>query len=164
MGDWNIHEIFNQIPEINFNSGYRYFLGNMDNYALALMSSLKSIRAKLSILQTMCHTMEFEGLRTITQTLQRMMSNIGAIEIADYSYQLETALLNGNSTNVEELLTEYIDCLKEFSMRLEQLLKELNIEKVRKKQEEEISYLKYDFTKTKESIRLSSDLLERKII
>ena len=63
-------EMFSCVPEIDFNSGSRYFLGNMDNYTKALLSSLKSIKTKLAILQNMYYTEEYEGLRMITQTLQ----------------------------------------------------------------------------------------------
>lgn len=164
VGDMEVRENFDCIPEIDFNSGYRYFLGNFENYAQAMMSTLKSIKAKLPILQTMYRTVEFEGLRTITQTLQRMTKNIGANDVAEFSYQLETALLNRTNTELQDLLADYIDCLQEFSINLGQLLKKLDMKFNRKNQEEEISFLKYDFTKTKESIKLSANLLERKII
>jgi hypothetical protein len=46
-------EMIQCVPEIDFNSGYKYFLGNMENYSKALMSILKSIKSKLPILESM---------------------------------------------------------------------------------------------------------------
>lgn len=157
-------EMFDCVPEINFNSGYRYFLGNMDNYNRALLATLKSIRSKLLILQSMSISGEYEGLRNITQTLRKMLGNIGATEIAEASYQLETALLNEDMTYVEEQMDTYIFYLMRLSDHLELLLKKMDVKHSAKPEEEQVSFLHYDFTKTKESIKLSSDLLERKII
>jgi HPt (histidine-containing phosphotransfer) domain-containing protein len=157
-------EMFDCIPEIDFNSGYRYFLGNMDNYTRALMSTLKSIKSKLSILQSMGLSEEYEGLRTIAQTLRKMLGNIGASGIAQSTYQLETAVLNDDLTNVQEQLSSYINDLINLSEHLEILLKKMDVKNAAKPEEVQASFLNYDFTKTKESIRLSKDLLERKII
>lgn len=164
MGENITREVFDCIPEIEFNVGYRYFLGNMDNYIQALLSILKSIKAKLPILETMYRTGEFTGLRTVTQTLQRMMSNVGAIDIAELSYQLETSLLNEQENEFNELLDQYIRYLYRFSDHLEALFHQMDIINIGRTNEEQSSFLKYDFTKTKESIKLSAGLLERKII
>ncbi|MBH1940385.1 hypothetical protein I5677_05675 [Mobilitalea sibirica] len=157
-------KIFDCIPEIDFNSGYRYFLGNIENYSRALLSILKSVKAKLPILKTMARTEEYEGLRMIAQTLRRMMSNIGAHGIADMAYQIEMSILNQENTVLGLQLSDYIDCLYEFSEKLEILLKKLDINNNSRNSEDQASFLNYDFTKTKESIKLSAGLLERKII
>lgn len=157
-------EMFTGVPEIDFSIGYRYFLGNMNNYVQALLSILKSMKAKLPILETMYRTGEFTGLRTILQTLQRMMSNVGATDMAELSYQLETSLLNDREKDFNELLDQYIRGIYRFSDHLEALLQEMEIKNISKTNEGQSSFLNYDFTKTKESIRLSTDLLERNII
>lgn len=164
MGDMITRELFDCVPEMNFNSGFRYFLGNMENYIQAMLSALKSMKAKLPILESMYHSEEYAGLRTITTTLQKMMSNIGAEDIAELSYLLETALLNNQNEVLIDLLGEYIRSLSRFTEHLEDLFKELDIKRIGKLSEEQTSYLNYDFTKTRESIKLSSGLLERKII
>lgn len=157
-------EMFSCIPEIDFNSGYRYFLGNMDNYAKALISILKSIKSKLPILQSMNISEEYEGLRIITQTLRKMLSNIGAAGAAEASYQLEQAVLNNNKAYIQEQLTTYIFSLVELSHHLEDLLKKMDVKNTSRGIEDNSCFLKYDFTKTKESIKLSNNLLDRKII
>ncbi|HWT26900.1 MAG TPA: hypothetical protein VN131_03095 [Mobilitalea sp.] len=157
-------DMFECIPEIDFNVGYRYFLGNMENYKQALLSTLKSTKAKLPILQSMLQSEEFEGLRTITQTLRRMCGNIGANVIAELSYQLEVTILNEHNTRLKDELGDYIGSLTEFSEHLEQLLKNMDISNTVKYEEEQVSFGNYDFTKTKESIKLSTNLLDRKII
>lgn len=163
MGDSITRELFDGIPEIDFNIGNRYFLGNMDNYLQALLAMLKSIKAKLPILETMYLTGEYTGLRAITQTLSRMMNNVGAVDLAEVSYQLELQLLN-EQEDFNELFDYYIRCLYRFSDHLEDLFQRLDPAQISRKKEEETSFLKYDFTKTKESIKLSTDLLERRII
>ncbi len=157
-------EMFDCIPEIDFNSGYRYFLGNMDNYANALLSMLKSIKSKLPLLQSMYFSEEYEGLRTITQTLRKMLGNIGVSALADSSYQLELALFIDDGAFVQEQLSTYIVNLIEISDHLETLLKMMDSKSAIENKEINSSFLNYDFTKTKESIRRSADLLERKII
>ena len=157
-------ELISGVPEMDFNIGYRYFLGNMNNYVQALLSILKSMKAKLPILETMYRTGEFSGLRTITQTLQRMMNNVGAVDMAELSYQLETSLLNDREDELKELLDQYIHRIYRFSEHLEALLQGMDIKNMGKSDEEQPSFLNYDFTKTKESIKLSADLLERRII
>lgn len=157
-------DMFRCIPEIDFTSGYRYFLGNLDNYSQALMSTLKSIRAKLPILNSMLHTNEYEGLRTITQTLRRFFSNIGATELSEQSYQLELVLLNEEAEVLQEELIFYISSLYEMLDHLELLLKNMNETDTDSNQEKEVSFKNYDFSKTKESIKLSTNLLKRKII
>jgi len=157
-------ELFGCIPEIDFNTGYRYFLGNMDNYAKALMSILKSIKSKLPLLQTMNITQEYEGLRIITQTLRIMLGNIGASELSEVTYQLETALLNNDISYIRENLMGYIYSLAELSEHLESLLKNLDVKNMAKENESNSCFIKRDFTKTKESIKLSNSLLDRKII
>lgn len=163
MMDIETQEVFNCIPGLNYRSGCRYFLGNMDNYKLALLSILKSIKAKLPILLSMQKTGEYEGLRMITQTLRRMLGNIGANSLSDLSYQIEMTLLNQESFNLKDELSDYIYYLDEFAENLELLLKHPGLKNSSKK-EEQVSFRNYDFTKTKECIKLSANLLERKII
>jgi hypothetical protein len=156
-------EMFQYIPEIDYSIGYRYFLGNMDHYASALMSIFKSVRSKLPILQSMCLSEEYEGLRTIAQTLRKLFQNVGALGLVEETYQLETALLN-EEEDLQLQLTYYISSLTDLSEHLERML--INVDK----QDTESSvcgqetFLNYDFTETKESIRRSSDYLKRKII
>lgn len=157
-------EMFSCVPEIDFNSGSRYFLGNMDNYTKALLSTLKSIKTKLAILQNMYYTEEYEGLRMITQTLQKIFRNIGAISLTEEAYQLETSLINEDILMVKEQLGAFIIRLLDIVENLEVLLKRANVISGFKSQEENISFLQYDFTKTKESIERSKKMLNRKII
>ena len=157
-------EMFGCIPEIDFNSGNRYFLGNNDNYTQALMSILKSIKSKLPILQTMMLSDEYEGLRTIAQTLRKMLGNIGATAMAETTYQLELALFGDESSFLQDQLITYVNSLMELSDHLETLLKMIDWKNTTRNIEEQPSFLNYDFTKTRESIKLSSELLERKII
>ncbi|MBE5966967.1 MAG: hypothetical protein E7255_08380 [Lachnospiraceae bacterium] len=157
-------EIFRYAPEIDFNFGYKFFLGNMTNYKQALLAILKSIRSKLPLLQAMLVTKEYEGLRTITRTLRQMLNHIGANEISEQSYQLEIALLNEEEYNLQDKLERYIKRLIRFTGNLEILIKQLDIQEPIQKQEELKSFRNHDFTKTRESIRRSTDLLERRII
>lgn len=157
-------EMFSCVPEIDFNSGSRYFLGNMDNYTKALLSTLKSIKTKLAILQNMYYTEEYEGLRMITQTLQKIFRNIGAISLTEEAYQLETSLINEDILMVKEQLGAFIIRLLDIVENLEVLLKRANVISGLKSQEENTSFLQYDFTKTKESIERSKKMLNRKII
>ena len=157
-------EMFSYVPEIDYNSGSRYFLGNMDNYTKALLSTLKSIKTKLSILQNMHYSEEYEGLRTITQTLRKMFSNIGALSLAEEAYQLETCLVNEDFLAVKIQLESFILQLMDMSENLEALLKLTSECSEYKSEEEHTSFLKYDFTKTKECIERSKNLLKRKII
>lgn len=156
-------EMMDLVPEVNLTLGYRYFLGNMENYTRALLATLKSIKAKLPLLQQMMISGEYEGLRIIAQTLRKMLGNIGATDMAEATYKLEEALYNDELKDLEEELSSYVNRLVELSDHLEQLLKLLNTKAPDMNQDLK-SFLNYDFTKTKESIKLSSDLLERKII
>lgn len=158
------HEMFECVPEVDIDSGYRYFLGNVQNYSRALLSILKSIKSKLPIMKLMLQTGEYEGLRSITQTLQKMLSNIGALGLAEASYQLEKALLNDEIDIRSELLVDYMERLITFSDHLELLFKNTDFKNPSDLQEDAASYFHYDFTKTKESIKRTSDLLGRKII
>ncbi len=164
MRGYMTRDMFACVPEIDFNSGYRYFLGNVRNYAQALLTTLKSIKAKLPILQSMNVSGEYEGLRSITQVLQKMFQNIGALELSETSYQLERLLLNDGLSGKPALLKEYIESLLVFSEHLELLFKALDFKNAAPLTETSSTFLNYDFTKTKESIKLSSNLLGRKII
>jgi uncharacterized protein YfbU (UPF0304 family) len=93
-----------------------------------------------------------------------MLGNIGANGIAEATYRLEMALFNDEISYIKEELVEYIINLVELSDHLEILLKKMDVKNIAKNEEQNQSFLNYDFTKTKESIKLSSDLLERKII
>lgn len=157
-------DIFRCVPEIDFNYGYGYFLGNMPNYEQALLSILKSVKSKLPILHNMYSTEEYLGLRLIAQTLRRMLSNVGALSLSDMSYNIETALINQDGTLLSLLLGDYIEALIDFQYHLEILIKKLNITGPAYSQDNNPSFLRYDFTKTRESLRLSTDLIERKII
>jgi HPt (histidine-containing phosphotransfer) domain-containing protein len=164
MGDFISREIFDCIPEIDFTSGYRYFLGNMDNYKKALLSILKSTKSKLPILNSMQITKEYEGLRMITQTLRKMFGSVGANNLSESTYRLERTLLNESDFDLEAELGDFIEDLSVFAEHLEMLLKQLDVRNSGKKEEDTYSFRNYDFTKTRESIKLSGDLLERKII
>ena len=157
-------EMFQCIPEIEFNIGCRYFLGNMENYTKALLSTLKSIRSKLSLLRSMIYSEEFEGLRTISQTLRIMLANVGAVTLSEETYLVETVLLNGGSRQVKEHLSSYIANLMEFAEHLEILLKKVDSKPTARSDEEPSSFMNFDFTKTRESIRRSSNYLDRRII
>jgi hypothetical protein len=115
-------------------------------------------------MNVMLQTGEYEGLRSITQILQKMFNNIGALGLAEASYELEKSLLNGATNIMPELLSNYLDQLVAFSLHLELLFKTTDFKNTSVLEEEAASYFNYDFTKTKESIRRSSDLLGRKII
>lgn len=157
-------ELLNLIPEIDFDAGYRYFVGNMDNYLNALMSTLKSVKSKLPILEHMRVTDEYEGLRTIAQTLRRIFCNIGAHALGEASYNVEVVLLNGDTGQIREELTGYLAGLKTLSGHLELLFQNINVKSYAQKEAGSASFLNYDFTKTKESIRLSADIIGRRII
>jgi len=163
-GQFITPEIFECIPELDYCTGYRYFLGNMDNYQQALLSILKSTKSKLPILQSMLWTKEYEGLRMITQTISRMLTNVGANKLSETTYQLVMTLFNDSDSKLQEELTEYISLLFTFTEHLELLLKHMDVKNSGKREEENVSFLNYDFAKTKESIKLSADLLEHKII
>ena len=164
MRESKMCEIFDCVPEIDYGSGYRYFLGNVQNYSQALLSILKSIKSKQSIMNMMLQTGEYAGLRSIAQTLQKMFGNIGAFGLAEASYQLERSLLNDEIIRKPELFTDYLESLIIFSDHLELLFKNLNLKNRNDLEVEDSSYFNYDFTKTKDSIKRSSDLLERKIL
>lgn len=157
-------ELFNCVPEIDYSSGYRYFLGNLQNYSQALLNILKSIKSKLPIMNMMLQTGEYEGLRSITQTLQKMFVNIGAYGLAEASYQLERSVLNDDLAAKPELFTEYVNSLILFTEHLEGLFQNLDLKNICNLAEDNSSYFNYDFTKTKDSIKRSCDLLERKIL
>ncbi len=160
-------EMFNCIPEIDFSVGHRYFIGNMDNYARALMSTLKSIKAKLPILNSMILSQEYAGLRIISQTLRKMLSNVGALGLSYLSYRIETLSLNENTSALRDELTIYIHSLTQFAEHVEILITNTNSNNQDKQgstEDNTNSFLGYDFTKTRESIKLSSDYLGRRII
>lgn len=154
-------EMFDCIPEIDFDSGNRYFLGNMDNYKQALLSILKSVKAKQPLLQSIYMSNEYDGLRMIMQTLSRMFHNVGALQLSELSYEIEYLLLN-DVDSLDEELKQYIDLLQEFSDHLEELFQRMNLKAY--VQPEAQTFVNYDFTKTKESIKLSNRLLNRKVI
>ena len=162
-GDIN-KEMFDYIPEIDFNIGYRYFLGNAANYSTALLATLKSIKSKLPLLISMYNSEEFEGLRIIAQTLQKMLSNIGASQLAEASYQLEEVLFTDEVAAIQDQLAQYVANLMELSDHLETLFKSRNDKGSIITEESNASMFHYDFTRTKDCIRSSADLLERKII
>ena len=156
-------DIFALVPEIDFDSGYHYYLGNFDNYCRAILSTLKSIKSKLPLLRIMVETREYEGLRMITQTLRRMMVSIGGVSVAESCYQLEVSFLNQEDTFVNSL-TEFLLDLENLASRMEELIKMLGIQHHKSPIEIQDSYFKYDLAKTRESIRLSADFIEKKII
>lgn len=164
MDEMLFREMFLSVPEIDYTSGYHYFHGNMENYTQAILATLKSIKSKVPILNSMYQTKEYAGLRTITQTLWSMLSNIGAADLAESSYQLETAYLNWDDNEFRDLLDGYISSLYKFTVHLEELLKKLDRRGSGSNTGEQVPFGNYDFTKTKESIKLSTDFLERKII
>lgn len=166
MEDNEYRELFGFMPDIDFNAGCRYFLGNMHNYTKALLSTLKSSKSKISILHTMYQSREYEGFRMIIQTLRRMFYNIGATDMAELSYQLELSYLNREETYIDfsSELDAFIGRLYDFTSRLEELLKKLDIRGSFNMYEEEPTHMGYDFTRTKQSIKLSQDYIDRKII
>ena len=164
MSTEEIRGLFNGVPEIDFNIGYRYFLGNLDNYTKALMATLKSIKSKLSLLQMMSNSQEYEGLRLVTQTFRTMLSNIGAVEISEATYQLEAALLNEDRGYLIRNLTGYIYSLTELAENLELLLKEINMKGSAKENQENSCFQRKDFSKTIEGIRRSEEFIIKKII
>jgi hypothetical protein len=93
-----------------------------------------------------------------------MLNSVGANGTSESSYRLERTLLNESDFNLEDELSEYIGELVLFTDHLEVLLKQLDVKSSSKKEEDTNSFRNYDFTKTRESIKLSGDLLERKII
>lgn len=162
MNEEMIKKLFYPLPEIDFNTGYHYYLCNIDNYSKALLSTYKSIRSKLPLLKVMAETSEYEGLRMITQTLRRMMSTIGGETIVELAYQLELAYLNEDDL-FENKLFEFLFTLEDLASRMEELVKQLGFSHMKGSRKLD-SYFSYDFTRTKESIRLSADFIDKKII
>ena len=149
-------ELFKEVPEIEFRIGFQYFLRNMNNYTKALMSILKSIKSKLPLLQMMCMTDEYEGLRTITQTLRKLLVNVGATSISESAYQLETALLNEEGKSIHDRLVNYMNELVDFSERLENLIKNIEMNGTAMEQEE-VSFRRIDYLKSLDRIIRSSE-------
>ncbi len=149
-----ITELFCEVPELEFHIGYQYFLGNMDNYNKALMSILKSIKSKLPLLQMMCSTQEYEGLRSITQTLRRLLDKVGAISISERTYLLELILLNEDEVAIHKQVTDYRTLLLDFSVRLEKLIKKIDANKA-EIEKEELAYNRFNYLKTMDRIMKS---------
>ncbi len=157
-------EIFECMPEVDYDAGYRYFLGNRENYFRALLATLKSVKSKLPIIQTMMTAREYEGLRSIVQTLQKMFTNIGANGMAEEAYQLEKVLLNGELSLKPDILETYAQRLAIFSVHLEEMLQKVEIRKTMDREADDApAFFHHDFTRTRESIKRTSDILERKI-
>lgn len=159
----HMQNLFNLVPEIDFNKGYGYYLHNMDNYSKALLATLKSVKSKLPILRTMIETKEYEGLRMITQTLRRMMTTIGGEKISDLSYKLEFALLN-EADDLNDKLIEYLVTLEDLADRMEELIKNLPVQYIKTDHDKKESYFNYDFARTKEIIEFTNELIDKKII
>ena len=109
-------------------------------------------------------TQEYEGLRSIVRFLQKMLTNIGANSLVEDSYQLERSLLNGEIGLEPKLLEDYTEKLITFSMHLEQMFQKVEIRKIMDKETDSPAFFRQDFTKTKECIKRTSDLLDRRII
>lgn len=164
MKDAEYKELFRMTPGIDYNIGCRYFLGNIHNYTQALLSTLKSSRSKIPILYSMYQSREYEGFRLIIQTLRRMFYNIGASDIAELSYKLELSYLNRDENDFCNELDAFIGRLYDFTCRLEDLLKKLDLRGCLSMSEEQTPLMGYDLTRTRQSIKLSQDFIERKII
>ncbi len=149
-------ELFQEVPEIEFQIGYQYFLCNLSNYTKALFAILKSIKSKLPLLQLMCRTDEYEGLRTITQTLRKLLDNVGASSISELTYQLEIALLNADATDIHNQLVHYMNELVDFSERLEAMLKKIDLNKAAIL-DEESSMRRFDYKKSLDRIMRSGE-------
>lgn len=153
----------NFVPEIDFEKGYGYYLHNMENYSKALLATLKSIKSKIPILKTMLETEEYEGLRTITQTLRRMAFTIGCDRLAELSYELEYVLLN-DEDELNDRLSDYLAALEDLADRMEELIKKLPVQHLIADQNKKGSYFDYDLTKTREMIDFTNGILGKKII
>lgn len=153
-----------KISDINFYRGYRYFLGNMDNYKKALLATNKSVKSKISLLQAMIRTGEYEGLRSIVQTLRIMMNNIGADGLSEMSYKIEVILLNEEYDILHDILKAYQQHLEEFITELLPMLIDFDNLNDFAVNTDQNSFLNYDFTKTHESIKQSQRWIERNII
>lgn len=163
MNDHEMRDLFAPIPEIDLNMGFQYYLYNMDNYASALLATLKSIKSKIPILKIMVETNEYEGLRMITQTLRRMLTTIGVESVAELSYRLEISFLN-EDTDFHDILIEFLCTLEDLASRMEEVIKKLESYNIKMSKENKNSYFDYDFTRTKESIRITSGYIEKKIV
>lgn len=95
---------------------------------------------------------------------RRCLPYIGANSLAEASYQLERSLLNGEIGLEPKLLEDYTEKLITFSMHLEQMFQKVEIRKVMDKETDPPAFFRHDFTKTKECIKRTSDLLDRRII
>lgn len=163
MNEHDLRDLFALVPDIDFSTGYQYYLYNMDNYAKALLATLKSIKSKIPILKAMLDSNEYEGLRTVTQTLRRMLTTIGGEQVADMSYRLEISFLNDDK-DFRDNLYDFLIALKELAAGMEELIKRLEQYNIKVSEDKRTSYFNYDFSRTKESIRRISDYIEKKIV
>lgn len=146
-----MEEIFETIPEIDFNIGYNYYFCNIDNYSNALLSTLKSIKSKLTLLKSMIEASNYDGLRMITQTLRSKLITVGGTSVAELSYQLEASLLNEDE-ELNDKLTEYFLALEDLVLRMEELIKKLGVQHMRASLEKKGLNYHYIHGKTSESI------------
>lgn len=126
MNSFDFQQLFEQAPELNYEVGFKYFLGNFDSYKRGLLSCIKSIQHKLPILLDMLENDDYTGLGVITKNFHKIMTNIGAIEIATISYKLEVMELNSSNDDISALLEEYIDKLNELSLHMKAMLQVWN--------------------------------------
>lgn len=159
MSDECVREMFKLVPEIDFNIGYRYYLYNIENYAKALLATLKSIKSKLPILRIMLETQEYEGLRTITQTLRKMMNTVGGEKISELSYKLETALLNEDD-NLNDRILEYLLTLEDLSDRMEELVKKLGVGLAKSNNDQKSSKFNLNYARVREFNQFTENMLK----
>jgi len=68
-----------------------------------------------------------------------------------------------NDSMLDDKLIEFVFTLEDLASRMEEVIKRLGVYS-RDDKNRNASYFNYDFSRTKESIRLSTDFIDRKII
>lgn len=127
MKCYDYQDLFRHAPELNYEVGMKYFLGNMVNYRKGILSCIKSIEHKLPILCEMYETKDYDGLAIIAKNLSSLLNNIGAIEISKILYKMEELELNKSFEELSSMLHSYILELENLSGNLKALATELEV-------------------------------------
>lgn len=119
--DTDFDRIFCNIKYLDTSLGLKYFAGESKKYVEVLQMSYENIKNRIDHIDNMMLVQELSGLKLDIHSIKGIMLNIGVVEIANFSKEIEEGIDN-NNTAFKEKMNHYIQIVQNFLNQLGQAL------------------------------------------
>ncbi len=120
-----LKSLLSELPEINYEAGLKYAIGNPVHFIHILKISVKDIRSCINNIIQGCKQDNVSDVIVGIHNLKRLFSNIGATGLYEYTNNIYDLLVCGEYDRLKSEMPSYIIKTDSFNFRLENVMNQM---------------------------------------